>query len=296
MVVAACLGIVLLAKQVSPVEVVSRPTQPVASVAVSHPLPAATPLAESETEFPPDEPPPQKRNPRAVVDLRNTFRAQIRAAKKSSDPGRRDLVSSLLAQWVQQDPAGAGRFARSLPTGEWRQTIVRQVAQNWARQDGLGAEKWAARLPEASERNLAETNICFQVVQTDARQALEIAERQELLAGPGEVMGNLVQQWAERRPSEAAAWINQQPEGEQRDQMIGRFAYVQSQTEPAAAANLVMEQIPPGPIQEEAAITVLHQWGVRDMASATAWVNQFPPGALRDRAEAELQGLTAYSH
>lgn len=76
---------------------------------------------------------------------------------------------------------------------------------------------------------------------------------------------------------------------------MGRLAYVQSQNEPAAAANLVLEQIPPGPIQEEAAITVLHQWGGRDLASATAWADQFPPGTLRDRAEAELRGLAAYA-
>ena len=304
---AGCLGVALLAKLVSPVEVGSRPTQPVASVAASYPLPVATPLAKSETEPPAtplaesgtesplDEPPPQKQILNAVDDLRNTFRAQLRAAKKSSDPGRWELVSSLLAQWVQQDPAGAGRFARSLPTGEWRQTIVRQVAQDWALQDGPGAEKWAAQLPEAGERDLAMTNICFQVAQTDPQQALEIAERQELSAGHGEVTGNLVQQWAERQLFEAATWINKQPAGEQRDQIVGRFAYVQSQTEPAAAANLVMEQIPAGPIQEEAAIAVLHQWGMRDIASAAAWANQFPPGALRDRAEAELQGLAAYS-
>lgn len=84
-----------------------------------------------------------------------------------------------------EEPAGAGRFARSLPTGEWRQLIVRQVAQDWAARDALGAEKWAARLPEAGERNLAQTNVCLQVVQTDARLALEMAERNELLPDPG---------------------------------------------------------------------------------------------------------------
>lgn len=293
MIVAGCLGIVLLPKPASPVKADLRPNRSAVSVTVPPPLPEATPLAESEVESRFDES-PQKQISKAVVDLRNTFRARIQAAKKSSDPGRRDIVCSLLTQWVQQDPAGAGRFARSLPTGEWRQTVVRQVAQDWALQDGSGAEKWAARLPEVGERNLAETNICFQVVQTDPRQALEIAERNGLLAGPGEIKENLVQQWAESNPSEAAAWIDQQPAGDQRDQMVGRLAYVRSQTEPVAAANLIMEQIPTGPIQDEAVITVLHQWGMRDIASATAWVNRFPSGALRDRAEVELQGLAMY--
>ena len=122
---------------------------------------------------------------------------------------------------------------------------------------------------------------------------MEIAQRHGLEAASGGVVENLVQQWAGQ--DFVAAWINEQPAGEQRDQMVARLAYVQSQTEPAAAADLVAGQIPTGPIQNEATISVLHQWATRDMASATVWVNRFPPGALRDRAEAELQGVAAYA-
>jgi hypothetical protein len=39
----------------------------------------------------------------------------------------------------------------------------------------------------------------------------------------------------------------------------------------------------PGERQTEAAISVLHQWALRDLNAATAWTFTFPEGALRQR-------------
>ena len=213
----------------------------------------------------------------------------------STDPGSQELIFSLLAQWVQHDPAGAGRFAKSLPAGRWRQTTIRRVAQDWAAQDWASAEKWAGHLADENERASTLTDVCFQVAPTNAPQAIAMAEEHGLGSVPGAVLENLVQQWAGQDLPAASSWVLNQPAGPQRDQMLQRLAYVESQTEPAAAADLVVEQIPSGPIQNEAAMTVLHQWATRDLVAATAWVNAFPPGALRDRAETELRGLAAYS-
>ena len=66
---------------------------------------------------------------------------------------------------------------------------------------------------------------------------------------------------------------------------------VQAQTDPASAGALVAERMPPGPAQDEAAITVATQWARRDMDGAAAWVASFPPGPLQQRAEAQLAAL-----
>ena len=292
---AGCLGIFLWCERALPIRADGRATQPAKRLATSSPVPGDDPRTTSVPET--SEVPPGHRNRTSSEDIQlgNALRAQILAVIASSDPNSRERIFSLLAEWIQHDPAGAGRFAKSLPAGPWRETIIRRVAQDWALQDLAGAESWAARLHDESERTSSQSAICFQVAQTDARKAVEIAEQQGLGTAPGAILENLVQQWAGQDVSGAYAWIMEQPAGEQRDQMLGRLAYVESQTEPAAAANLVAAEIPTGAIQNEAAMSVLHQWAVRDMASATVWVNQFPPGALRDRAEAELKGLAAYS-
>ncbi len=237
----------------------------------------------------------RKRVARADVDLGNLLRAQILEAMRSEFPAGQDQIDAWLAEWTQRDPAGAGRFAKSLSAGPWREVTLRKVVQVWTAQDEASAERWAARLPDESERASVAAAVCFQVAQSDARQAVEIAERRGLGAAPGAVLENLVQQWAGQDLPGAAAWISEQPAGEGRDHLVGRLAYVQSQTEPAAAASFVLEQVPAGPIQDEAVMSVLHQWALRDPAAATAWVNRFPGGALHDRAQAELQGLAEYS-
>ena len=229
------------------------------------------------------------------IELGQAIRAKILAVMASDDYNNQEEIFSLLAEWMQHDPAGAARFARSLPAGIWRETTMRRLAQDWAAQDLASAENWASRLHDETERNSALTDVCFRVAQTNARQAIEIAVRHGLEAAPGAVLENLTQQWAAQDLSAAASWVTEQPAGQLRDQMLGRLAYVQSQTQPAAAANLVVNEIPGGPIQDEAVMTVLHQWATSDLPSATAWVNRFSPGALRDRAEAELRGLAAYS-
>lgn len=252
----------------------------------------AAPLVEAETENP-AEFRPSKGTRKTKANQGGDFQAKIQAIVDSADAADAELIRPLLADWVKIDPAAAGRYAKSLPAGKWRDTIVRQIARGWAGQDPTDAEKWASRLPDQTERDSAVSTICFQVAQTDARNAVEIAERQGLDVAPGAVLENLVGLWASQDIPSASAWIQAFPAGNERDAMWGRLAYVQSASQPAAAADLVLDRIPAGPTQNEATISVLHQWAARDLTAATAWVGQFPPGALRDRAEQELHGLAA---
>ena len=60
------------------------------------------------------------------------------------------------------------------------------------------------------------------------------------------------------------------------------------------AARLVVEQIPAGPKQTEAVISVVHQWALQDLAGALAWVNRFPGGILKERAAHELAGVVYF--
>lgn len=245
--------------------------------------------------FPVEHPRHRKRISDADAVLRGAYRKQISTTMESLDLASEETVSSLLAQWIQQDPAGAGRFAKSLPAGRWREMTIRRVAQDWAMQDTAHAERWAAHLSDPDERDLTVADVCFQVAQTDAHQAVVIAQRHGSNTSGAVVLDHLVQQWAEQDAAEAAVWIDEQPAGEQRDQWLGHLAYVQSETDPATAASLVVRQIPTGPSQNEAVVTILHQWARHDMASASGWVDQLLPGALRAQAEAELQALSEYS-
>ena len=81
------------------------------------------------------------------------------------------------------------------------------------------------------------------------------------------------------------------PIGEERDRLLGRVAFTRSKENPIEAAKLVAEWISPGEVQNEAAISVLHQWALRDPKAALAWARLFPEEGLRDRALNEMANI-----
>ena len=72
---------------------------------------------------------------------------------------------------------------------------------------------------------------------------------------------------------------------------LARVAFIGSQSDPVDAARIVAEEMTPGQRQTEAAISVLHQWALRDLDGAATWAFAFPEGALRQRAMDEIKGV-----
>ena len=149
----------------------------------------------------------------------------------------------------------------------------------------------AMTFPEGDERNRVLAAVCFGLAQTDPADAVKLAEKLQLGGQGGGVMENLVQQWATADLPSALEWVNSQPQNQQRDEFTMRVAYILSQTDPSDAANLVVNQIAAGTVQDDAIITVLHQWANQDMVAAVNWANGFSDKTLRLRALNELNGI-----
>ena len=110
----------------------------------------------------------------------------------------------------------------------------------------------------------------------------------------GALRGSLAQSWAEKDWPAAMNWMQAHPAaGLQQDQILEKLAFVLAKTSPMEAANFAIANISPGFTQNEAAIAVLHQWGLQDLAAARAWLEQFPQGDLRQRGEQELNAIEA---
>lgn len=105
---------------------------------------------------------------------------------------------------------------------------------------------------------------------------------------------NFIQLWAMADVRTACEWVHQLPASPVRDALMVRVAFSGSRIDPAEAACLVVEEIPPGAVQEEAAVMVLHQWALQDAPAAAAWVGLFPDDAFRERLLDELRGITDY--
>ncbi|RYD21506.1 MAG: hypothetical protein EOP88_11145 [Verrucomicrobiaceae bacterium] len=131
-------------------------------------------------------------------------------------------------------------------------------------------------------------HICTRVAEEDPATAIRLAIEHELDAAPGDFIGGLTTAWAGRDLQSARRWVEAQPEGELRDGLISIVAFELAKSAPAKAAMMVAEQMAAGEIQLEAAISVLHQWMLRDPEAAARWVGAFPNGKLKERASHEL--------
>ena len=162
------------------------------------------------------------------------------------------------------------------------------------REEGAGWQEAfaaAAAISDPARRDEALVRLCYERAETNPRVALELALSHRLEEVPGGVIGNLAQQWATIDISAARAWVELQPPGEIREELVGRIGYLWSLSDPAAAAAFVTAETAPGEAQVEAALSVLHQWKDRDPAAARAWAECFPDGPERERALHEVADL-----
>jgi hypothetical protein len=120
---------------------------------------------------------------------------------------------------------------------------------------------------------------------------MELALKNNLTADDPGLLTNLIMQWASRDFDAACAWTKKQKPDTWRDGILAHLAYLRAQTDSLAAARLVVADISPGPARDEAIISVLHQWGLRDPEAAKAWADTFQDDKLKTRALAEIQGL-----
>lgn len=222
---------------------------------------------------------------------------EIRQSFDSTNLEAREFaLTNLLPALVLKDAPAAGRLAESITDTDLREAVMRRVAQLWTAQDPSGALAWAAALTEPGERDATLSDVCLQVAQTDPAEAVRMREQYVPDNVPNLALEGLVQQWAEINLSAALAWTLARPQSGQRDGLIAHLAFVESQTAPAEAVDLVVDQMSPGQAQNEAAMSVLHQWALRDFAAASAWVEQYPEGPLRERAVLELAGISNALH
>jgi len=259
---------------------VAGPGEVVPMPAVSNSMPAAAKITGPPT---------------AVVYTTAELLEKIRTALSSTNAADRDEVfTNLLPILVRQDAKAAAELVEALDPGPLREEALRQVAHLWTAQDADSALAWAAQLPDGAERKSSLGDALLQLGQSDPAKAMALVGTYGLDES-GDLRANLAQSWAEKDWVAALTWVQANPAAVlQQDQIMARMAFVLAKTLPAEAANFVVAQIPPGPSQTEAAMSVLHQWGLQDMAGARAWLVQFPDGPLHQQGQQELDGIATY--
>lgn len=231
----------------------------------------------------------RKKIARAGLDLQAVERALHLASESESDEELSAIIKTLSkaeALEVIRYLQGPGK------PGSPKEEKIGSFVRAWAGLDPDAALTWAAQLPEWERDSMVEA-VCISAAVTDPLKAIEAAREFRDPARESGIVENIADHWAARDLPGVTRWARKLPKEGNRDQIIARIAFVQSMSDPIAAANLILAEIPQGEIQDEAAMTVIHQWALKNPAEARAWVNAFPASSLQTRAMAELDGITA---
>ena len=261
------------------------PTRPSATAG-----PAISPVEQTPvvSRDPLERPAPEIIAPKTAQSLL----ASITAALGTQDAaGWERVLNELFPALLAADRPAAIRLVENFAPGEKRALLLRRLARAWGASDFAGAVGWISNLAEFSEQKAAFDEACLAAAEHNPAEAIRAWESFDFKEDD-HVLENLVQNWARLDLTAAQEWVRARPPSLQRDQAVARVAYVLAQTKPVDAAALVIHELPEGPARTEAVISILHQWAKNDLASATAWVTQFPSGPLADRAKQELAGLT----
>lgn len=203
-------------------------------------------------------------------------------------------LTNLLGTMVVRDVREAANQTRTIESPVVREDVTRRVIQAWASQDPAAALAWAEQLSDVSEREAALAQVCIQVAESDPQKAVQLITANHLERDSPGLLDTLATRWASADFTAAADWAKNWAAGEQRDGLIAQVAYAHAQTSPADAARLVVEQIPPGPAQIEAVVSVLHQWGLQDWNGASEWAASFSESPIRERALNELAEIASH--
>jgi hypothetical protein len=199
--------------------------------------------------------------------------------------GSQDAVlSSLVSRWADIDVLAAASWINGLQSGPLRQQTANIVAILWANKDIAGVSRWVAQWPEGQDRNEVVTNIAYEAARKSPTQALNLA--MDLL--PDEPLSKLViyatSQWATVAPEDAAKWTEQIDDDKLRNQALVSVATAWAATDPNAAAQLALTEIPAGRQQQDAVVGIVERSTQIDPKGTADWVEQFGAGTLRDTA------------
>jgi hypothetical protein len=204
-----------------------------------------------------------------------------------------DARMASLARLASCDPAAAALSLDAMPAGAERTTAMRTVFRQWAETSPRDALAWIPTMNAEQDRNEAREFFCHRVAEDDPKLALDLA-RQVGADTATSLVQDLAQQWAGSDAAAARDWALALPADADRDPILARVCQVLAQSDPLTAGAIVSGEIAAGSVQDEAAMSVLHQWAIRDPVAASEWVARFPEGPLRIRAEEELAGIRGH--
>ncbi len=216
----------------------------------------------------------------------------LRYALASGDGAiRLNGLRNILPEICAREPSALREMLADVKEHARRMELIRQIARILSVQSPSDARAWIASLPQGEEQDGALEEYCELELRGDPLAAMQTAEEAGLLGRSQEAATRLVTTWARQDWQGALDWTCENAAGSQRETILATIVFIAAQEVPPRAAEMVATRMISGVRQEEAAISVIHQWAMSDLKGAAQWAADFPAGETKQRAEREIQGL-----
>jgi hypothetical protein len=242
-----------------------------------------------EREVPSDLTKASRREKASSLPVEKLAEETLSALQSANNEERRIALDTLLPDLIRKDLNAAAELVKGLEPWACAEEATALLLDHWAESDAMAAAAWCVRLDRGEERSRWLSRVSAKLAGRDPAAAMSILEAHHL-SSDLTASGTVLHHWARGDLDGASEWISRQSNRELRDASWNRIAMSLAESNPAEAATLAAEKIEDATQQEEAVISVLHQWILRDRKAAAAWVALFPYDSLRQRAVEEFNG------
>lgn len=157
--------------------------------------------------------------------------------------------------------------------------------------DPASALAWANGQSDGKERTAALEAIAWRAAVDDLPLAVEALEAMPEGEPRNRLASHLTAEWATRDQDSALVWAMSRSEENERNEALYGWIIATGEHDPARAGTMAADEITPGAAQNRAVISVVQRWTPKDLAAATAWVESFPEGDLKNDAMDALRAV-----
>ena len=204
-----------------------------------------------------------------------------------TDPDlRRSAIDGFISALAEEDPSAAFTQALALPTDRSDYNALSIAARALVERDPTSAATVLARIPAGEARNWVAVQVVDALSLSDPKLASEFALNIPAGYARNTALNNVMRAMA-GDPAAVFTWIESAfPLGDERNLALQNAMGVLADDAPAEAARH-LDRLPPD-ARAMAMQSLLIQWTEKDVAGATAWVKQLPPGSERNAAAEQL--------
>jgi len=204
------------------------------------------------------------------------------AAAISSLKERARALEDILAKAGLEDVKKALSWANALPDGPMKKSALAKIMERWGQLDGPGAVAYAAELyAETGNASLIREALkgwATKDPKTAYQQAAELGLSKGLQR---DIRYELLTQWAEQNPGDAAGYALANRNPENWGGVVGTVAEQWAKQDPKSAVTWAAS-LTSGKDKKSAIYESISSWADQDVSAAASYITAQPPGEGRD--------------